>query len=91
MSQLGGPGADIPEMSSSNYSWPGLVVKSILVVVPIRRSLTSSCSSEPFHGLPLRERKRLQLQQLLWRLGADRGGVYGSATDPLGSGGQRRG
>src|SRR5438132_5696149 len=61
MSQLGGPGADIPKMSLSKYSWPGLLVKSILMLVPIRRSLASGCGFKPMHGWPLHERDGLQL------------------------------
>jgi hypothetical protein len=62
MSQLGGPGADIPEMSPSKYSWHGVVVKSILVAAPLRRSLISGCSLEPIYVVLRHPGNRLQLQ-----------------------------
>src|SRR5438105_1181890 len=75
MSQLGGPGADIPEMSPSKYSWHGLVVKSILVAAPLRRSLTSSCSLEPVYGAVRRRRDQLQLH-LARRFGVQIGEAF---------------
>jgi hypothetical protein len=63
MSQLGGPGADIAEMSLSKYPWPGLLVKGILIRVQVRRSLQSVCGFEPGHGQPSDAYRRLQLQR----------------------------
>jgi hypothetical protein len=62
-SQLGGPGADIPEMSLSKYPWPGLLVKGILIVIPIRRFEIGGCDFWPVYGRPSDEHGQLQLQR----------------------------
>jgi hypothetical protein len=63
MSQLGGPGADITEMSPSKYPWLGILVKGILILVPIRYFFTSGCGFQLVTDLRLHQRDQLQLQQ----------------------------
>jgi hypothetical protein len=87
MSQLGGPGADIPEMSLSKYPWPGLLVKGILIRVQVRRSQLSVCGFELVYAESSHLYHRLQLQQ--WYPAAKPGGPHGSASDTVGPPGTR--
>ncbi len=47
MSQLGGPGTDITEMSLSKYPWPGLLVKGIVI-----QGCRKRWRGNPLHFMP---------------------------------------